>query len=191
MSSCSLGRNCSKLLASISSSPVILPWIPAPTPLPTCSPVPSSHCSHQSPTGWWHTEQVAQGGCECSIPGGIQCQAGWGPAQTDLVSNNPAHGRRVELVDLQGAFQPKPFSDSLIPWYYDSITRQKNMLSAKNLAWRAGLISFHLENRVSKVCICGSGRKCPASCPKKGLKAAVLTVRGGEWYLVTKGQPWK
>jgi len=29
-----------------------------------------------SPRGWWRTEQVAQGGCGCPIPAGIQGQAG-------------------------------------------------------------------------------------------------------------------
>jgi len=41
-------------------------------------------------------EQVAQGGCGCPIPGGIQGQAGCGSGQPGLVVGNPAHGRGVE-----------------------------------------------------------------------------------------------
>mgnify|MGYP001855524312 CR=1 FL=1 len=44
-------------------------------------------------------EQAAQRGCECSVPGGDQGQVGWGPGQTDLVSDpevgGPACGREV------------------------------------------------------------------------------------------------
>ena len=35
-------------------------------------------------------EQVAQGGCGCPIPGGIQGQAGCGSGQPGLVIGNPA-----------------------------------------------------------------------------------------------------
>jgi len=41
-------------------------------------------------------EQVAQGGCGCPIPGGIQGQAGCGSGQPDLVVGDPAHSREVE-----------------------------------------------------------------------------------------------
>jgi len=41
-------------------------------------------------------EQVAQGGCGCPIPGGIQGQAGCGSGQPGLVVGNPAHSRGVE-----------------------------------------------------------------------------------------------
>ena len=44
-------------------------------------------------------EQVAQKGCECSIPGRVQGQVGWGPGQSDLVLDltavNAASGRGV------------------------------------------------------------------------------------------------
>jgi len=33
-------------------------------------------------------EQVAQIDCGCSIPGGLQGQAGWGPGQPGLVAAN-------------------------------------------------------------------------------------------------------
>jgi len=36
-------------------------------------------------------EQVAQGGCGCPIPGGIQGQAGCGSGQPGLVVGDPAH----------------------------------------------------------------------------------------------------
>jgi len=41
-------------------------------------------------------EQVAQEDCGCSIPGGIQGQAGCGSGQPGLVVGDPAHSRRVE-----------------------------------------------------------------------------------------------
>ena len=41
-------------------------------------------------------EQVAQGGCGCPIPGGIQGQAGCCSGQPDLVVGNPVHSRGVE-----------------------------------------------------------------------------------------------
>ena len=41
-------------------------------------------------------EQVAQGGCGCPIPGGIQGQAGRGSGQPGLVVGDPAHSRGVE-----------------------------------------------------------------------------------------------
>ena len=41
-------------------------------------------------------EQVAQGGCGCPIPGGIQGQAGRGSGQSGLVVGDPAHSRGVE-----------------------------------------------------------------------------------------------
>ena len=40
--------------------------------------------------------QVAQGGCGCPIPGGIQGQAGCGSGQPGLVVGDPAHSRGVE-----------------------------------------------------------------------------------------------
>ena len=41
-------------------------------------------------------EQVAQGGCGCPIPGGIQGQAGCGSGQPGLVVGDSAHSRGVE-----------------------------------------------------------------------------------------------
>ena len=41
-------------------------------------------------------EQVTQGGCGCSISGGIQSQAGCGSGQPGLVFGDPAHSRKVE-----------------------------------------------------------------------------------------------
>jgi len=44
-------------------------------------------------------EQVAQRGCGCPIPGGVQGQVGWGSEQPGLVLGmevgGPAHGRGV------------------------------------------------------------------------------------------------
>ena len=41
-------------------------------------------------------EQVAQGGCGCPIPGGIQGQAGCGSGQPGLVVGDPGQSRGVE-----------------------------------------------------------------------------------------------
>ena len=41
-------------------------------------------------------EHVAQGGCGCPIPGGIQGQAGCGSGQPGLVFGDPAHSRGIE-----------------------------------------------------------------------------------------------
>jgi len=43
-------------------------------------------------------EQVAQGGCGCPIPGGIQGQAGCGSGQPGLVVGDPAYSRGVETT---------------------------------------------------------------------------------------------
>ena len=40
-------------------------------------------------------EQVAQGGCGCPIPAGIQGQAGCGSGQPGLVVGDPAYSRGV------------------------------------------------------------------------------------------------
>ena len=56
-------------------------------------------------------EQVAQGGCGCPIPGGIQGQAGGGSGQPGLEVGNPAHSRVLKLDNCYGPFQPRPFYD--------------------------------------------------------------------------------
>ena len=62
-------------------------------------------------------EQVAQGGCGCPIPGGIQGQAGCGSGQPGLLDvalgslGNPAHSRGLKLDDRCGPFQPRLFFD--------------------------------------------------------------------------------
>ena len=50
-------------------------------------------------------EQVAQGGCGCPIPGGIQGQAGGGSGQPGLVVGDRAHC---------GPFQARPFYGPVI-----------------------------------------------------------------------------
>jgi len=59
-------------------------------------------------------EQVAQRGCGCPLPGSIQCHAVWAFEQPGLEGGIPAYSRGLELGDLQGLFQPKPFYDSMI-----------------------------------------------------------------------------
>ena len=63
---------------------------------------PLFHNVHMEWQSSFHTEgsdtleQVAQGGCGCPIPGGIQGQAGCGSGQPGLVVGDPAHSRGVE-----------------------------------------------------------------------------------------------
>ena len=59
-------------------------------------------------------EQVAQGSCGCPLPGSVQGQVGWGFEQPGLVEGVFACGGGLELDDLQGPSQPKPFYDSMI-----------------------------------------------------------------------------
>ena len=56
-------------------------------------------------------EQVAQGGCGCPIPGGIQGQAGCGSGQPGLVVGDPAHSRGLKLNDRCGPFLPRLFCE--------------------------------------------------------------------------------
>ena len=49
----------------------------------------------------------------CPIPGGTQGQVGWGPGQPELLGGIPSQGRGLQLHDLQGLLQPKPFYDSM------------------------------------------------------------------------------
>jgi len=63
-------------------------------------------------------EQVAQGGCGCPIPGGIQGQAGCGSGQPGLVVGNLAHSRGVETT-----WSLRSFSTQAILWVYDSLER--------------------------------------------------------------------
>jgi len=58
-------------------------------------------------------EQVAQGGCGCPLPGSTEGRAGWGCEQPGLEGGVPAYSRGLELGDLKGPFQPKPFFNSM------------------------------------------------------------------------------
>ena len=57
---------------------------------------------------------IAQGGCGCPIPGGIQGQAGCGSGQPGVVVGDPAHSRGLKPGEHCGPFQPRPFYDSMI-----------------------------------------------------------------------------
>ena len=59
-------------------------------------------------------EQVAQQGCGCPLPDGVQGQAGWGFEQPGLAGGVPAYSRVLERGDLKGPFQCKSFHDSMI-----------------------------------------------------------------------------
>jgi len=52
------------------------------------------------PEGGDALAQVAQGGCGCPIPGGIQGQAGCGSGQPGVVVGDAAHSRGLELDGL-------------------------------------------------------------------------------------------
>ena len=112
-------------------------------------------CMSKSPTGQrWnalvsarssHTEQVAQGGCGCPIPGGTQGQAGCGSGQPGLVVGDPAHSRGLKLDDHCGPFQPRPSYDF------------SKMLSALHLAtqcWPRVGVAAHVDSMPA----CGSGK---------------------------------
>jgi len=72
-------------------------------------------CMHKtSPRGWWLTEQVAQGGCGCPIPAGIQGQAGCGSGQPGLLVGDPAHSRGWNSMSIVGLFNP---GHSVILWF--------------------------------------------------------------------------
>jgi len=58
-------------------------------------------------------ELVAQRGCGCPLPGSIQGQAGLGFEQPGLVGGVSACSRGMELDDLKGPFQPKPFYEEV------------------------------------------------------------------------------
>ena len=55
-------------------------------------------------------------GCGCCLRGGIQGQAGWGFEQPGPEEDVPAYSKGLKLGDPKGAFQPKPFFDSLFSW---------------------------------------------------------------------------
>ena len=48
------------------------------------------------------------------LPGSIQGQAGWVFEEPGLEGGVPAYRRGLELGDLKGPFQPKPFYDSVL-----------------------------------------------------------------------------
>ena len=56
---------------------------------------------------------LAQGGCECLVPGSVQGWFGWDPGQPDLMGGQPACGRRLVLDGLLCPFQSKLFYDSI------------------------------------------------------------------------------
>ena len=47
------------------------------------------------------------------LPGSVQGQAGWGFEQSGLEGGVPAYSRGLELDDLKGPLQLKPFYDSM------------------------------------------------------------------------------
>jgi len=53
-----------------------------------------------------HCSQVAQGGCGCPIPAGIQGQAGCGSGQPGLLVGDPSHSRGLELLSIVVLFNP-------------------------------------------------------------------------------------
>ena len=57
-------------------------------------------------------KQVAQSFCGCPLLG-IQDPARWGFDQPGLLGGVSAYSRGLEISDLEGPFQPKPFYDSV------------------------------------------------------------------------------
>jgi len=66
-------------------------------------------------------EQVAQGGCGCPIPAGIQGQAGCGSGQPGLLVGDTAHSRGLGLDDHCGPFQP------ILGFYHSMILMPKKV----------------------------------------------------------------
>ena len=62
------------------------------------------HASHFHSEGGDALEQVAQGGCGCPIPGGIQGQAGCGSGQPGLVVGDLHIAGGLKLNDRCGPF---------------------------------------------------------------------------------------
>jgi len=58
------------------------------------------HLSFSAITEGGEALQVAQGGCGCSISGGIEGQAGCGSGQPGLLVGDPAHSRGLKQDDL-------------------------------------------------------------------------------------------
>ena len=54
-------------------------------------------------------EQVAHRGCGWPRPVSIQGQVGWGCEQPGVEGGIPDYSRGLELDELKGPFQPKPF----------------------------------------------------------------------------------
>ena len=74
-------------------------------------------------------EQVAQGGCGCPIPAGIQSQAGCGSGQPGLLVGDPAHSRGLEADGHCGPFQPRPSYDSIRKHFFsERVDRRWNGL---------------------------------------------------------------
>jgi len=59
-------------------------------------------------------EQVAQGGCGCPNPSGIQGQTGCGSGQPGLVVGNPAHSRVIETRWSLWSFS----TQAILWWFY-------------------------------------------------------------------------
>jgi len=53
-------------------------------------------------------------GCGCPFPGGVQGQAAWGCEQPGVEEVSLPIAGQLELDDLKGSFQPKPFYGSMI-----------------------------------------------------------------------------
>lgn len=58
--------------------------------------------------------QLAHRSCGCPTFGSIQGEVGWGLELPGLLEGVPAHGRGVELDELQGPFQPKAVCEFMI-----------------------------------------------------------------------------
>ena len=74
-------------------------------------------------------------GCECPLPGNIQGQAGWGFEKPGLEGGVPAYSRGLELGDLKGPSQPKPFYDSLTWTDYNTSAVGFQFLNMNKTIW--------------------------------------------------------
>jgi len=91
-------------------------------------------------------EQVAQGGCGCPIPGGIQGQAGWGSGQPGLLVGDPAHSRGLET-----RWSLWSFSTQAILWNPSEEMLSLEYIVCKTLSIKLVLFSQHWPHKTLKL----------------------------------------
>jgi len=83
------------------------------------------------PREWWGAGTAAQGGCGCSIPGGVQCQVGWGPGQPGLVLNGDAGGPDCSR-GVGASWSLRSLPTQAILWFHDEYRTRENYRMKKD-----------------------------------------------------------